>query len=167
MSRSSASDAEHSAGWHLRGDVAYSPVIESLDSLQFQRDGLDVPGYDEWYVFQGMRDLGQVFDGNYFDFRPDCGQIMVFVNSPAFVLHHPNPYLPGILEIFWNQLILIEPETFIADGDDHFTLVSKDVTLVDQFQKRLAADSMDHRCFGRAHQDPIRVLTDWHLDPAP
>jgi hypothetical protein len=40
-------DGEAEMGWELRGDVAYSPLIESVGSLKFQRDGLEFPGYDE------------------------------------------------------------------------------------------------------------------------
>ncbi len=119
------SDEETELGWELRGDVAYSPIIESTDSLKFQRDGLEFPGYDEWYVFETRRNLGRVYQGNYFEFQPARGEILVFVNSPAFVLHDPEPYMPGILDIFWNQLEIIEPETFIADGQDCLTLVSR------------------------------------------
>jgi hypothetical protein len=133
------SETERSSGWSLRGDVAYSPLVTSVDSLQFQRDGLDGPGYDEWYVFQGPRDLGRVFQGNPFEFQPGCGQILVFVNTPAFVLHDPAPYMPDILDIFWNQLALLQPETFIADGRDFLTLVSKNEALVQHAHERLAA----------------------------
>jgi hypothetical protein len=52
-------------------------------------------------------DLGQIFLGNFFDFHPDDGQLMVFVNTFAFVLHDPAPYVPGILDTFWKQLLRI------------------------------------------------------------
>ncbi len=133
------SETESSAGWRSRDDIAYSPLVESVDSLQFQRDGLDSPGYDEWYVLEAPRDLGRVFHGNYFEFQPGCGQIMVFVNTFAFVLHDPDPYMPGILDIFWNQLELVQPETFIADGRDCLTLVSKNEALIDNTQERLTS----------------------------
>lgn len=55
---------------------------------------------------------------------------MEFVSMPAFVLHDPDPYLPGILDLFWNQLMRIQPETFIADGRNCLTLVSINEKLI-------------------------------------
>jgi hypothetical protein len=133
------SEGDTATGWDLRGDIAYSPLITSVDSLEFQRDGLEFPGYDEWYVFETPRGIGRVFRGNYFEFQPGRGEILVFVNSPAFVLNDPEPYMPGILDIFWNQLKMIQPETFIADGGECLTLVSKKQGLLDNFQQRLSA----------------------------
>jgi hypothetical protein len=131
------SDEESEAGWRSIGDVAYSPRIDSIDTLRFQRDGPQCPGYDEWYVFETPRELGPVFHGNYFDFQPDSGRVLVFVNTFAFVLHDEQPYLPGILDVFWKQLKLIEPETFIADGRDCLTLVTRNELLLENFQSRL------------------------------
>jgi hypothetical protein len=116
---------ERLAGWHLRGEIAYSPRVASVQSLQFQRDGIDSPGYDEWYVFEVPHDLGQVFRGNPFEFQSGCGEILVFVNTLAFALHDPDSDVREILDLFWNQLMLIEPETFIADGRDCLALLSK------------------------------------------
>jgi hypothetical protein len=131
------SETERSAGWSLRGDIAYSPLVLSVDSLEFQRDGPDSPGYDEWYVFEGPRDLGRLFHGNFFEFQPGCGQVTVFVNMmSAFALHNPEPC---ILDFFWNQLALLQPETFIADGTDCLTLVSKNEALVQHAHERLSA----------------------------
>jgi hypothetical protein len=36
----------------------------------------------------------------------------------------------GILDLFWNQLMRIQPETFIADGRDCLTLVSINEKLI-------------------------------------
>lgn len=133
------SEEQVSAGWDRVGDVAYSPLITSLAPLRYQDDGPGYPGYDEWYVFPERRELGEVFRGNFFDFQPGGTQILVFVNMFAFVLHDPAPYMPGILDVFWNQLILIRPETFIADGRDCLTLVSTNEDLILNFQQRLVA----------------------------
>ena len=64
---------------------------------------------------------------------------MVFVNSPAFLLHGPNPYMPGILDIFWNQLLQVQPLTFIADGQECLTIVSRDRALIQIAEERLTA----------------------------
>jgi hypothetical protein len=86
---------ERNAGWTTQGDIAYSPLIESLSGLQYQRDGLDAPGYDEWYVLETPRELARaIFHGNLFDFQPSSTHLLVFVNTFAFVLHDPNPTSP-------------------------------------------------------------------------
>ena len=133
------SEEEISAGWLLTGDVAYSPLIISADTLKFQRDGLESPGYDEWYVLPKQRELGEVFHGEFFEFQPGGGQILAFVNILDFVLHDPTPSMPGILDIFWSQLISIAPETFIADGHDCLTVVSRNEELIRSLHERIAA----------------------------
>jgi len=60
---------ECDSGWQSRGDIVYSPLIESIDRLLCQRDGPDCPCYDEWYVFDTPRDLGQIVHGNIFEFN--------------------------------------------------------------------------------------------------
>jgi len=132
------SQTEVAAGWCLRGGIAYSPRITDITSLGFQRDGLDSPGYDEWYVFEtAPPDLGHRYKGDYFKFKLGMGDVMTFESRPAFVLHDPNPYMPGILDLFWNQLLEIRPKTYIADGEDHLTIVSKDWKLIDTAGQRL------------------------------
>ena len=129
---------ECNAGWTTQGDIAYSPLIESLDGLQFQRDGLGAPGYDEWYVLETPRELARaVFHGNLFEFQPSSAHLLVFVNTFAFVLHDPAPFIPGILELFWKQMDRVQPESYIADGRDCFTIVSKHRWLVDVVDQRL------------------------------
>jgi hypothetical protein len=64
---------------------------------------------------------------------------MVFVNSPAFLLHEPNPYMPGILDRFWSQMQQLQPATFLADGRDCITLVSRDHALIQIAAERLTA----------------------------
>ena len=67
---------EQEAGWQSCGDVAYSPLIQSIEGLQYQDDGLDEPGYDEWYVFNAPRDLGRWMRGNPYEFEFAPGQLM-------------------------------------------------------------------------------------------
>jgi hypothetical protein len=135
-------EEEADAGWQLTGDVAYSPLVTSVGTLRFQRDGLEFPGYDEWYVFDARPSkLGQVFHGNPFEFQAGNGEILVFVNMFAFALHDDDPGMQGIVDIFWNQLKTFEAETFIADGRDCLTLLSKSWSLIDRFQERLVNSS--------------------------
>ena len=97
------------------------------------------PGYDEWYVFESPQELGRLFHGNFFEFHSRRGEILVFVNSPAFVLHDPEPYMPGMLDLFWDPIEEIEPQSFVADGQAYLTLVTKNQKLTDRVQEGLSA----------------------------
>jgi len=97
------------AGWQSRGGIAYSPKVESVDKLPH-----DV--YDEWYVFNAPRDLGHLYQGNIFETSMKAGQVAAFVNyGPGFSLKHSEAN--DLTDLFWSQLELIRPETFISDGD--------------------------------------------------
>ncbi|MDQ1407186.1 MAG: hypothetical protein QOG55_2815 [Acidobacteriaceae bacterium] len=50
------------AGWESRGGIAYSPEIESVEKLPHDL-------YDEWYLFEFPRELGNLFQGNVFETR--------------------------------------------------------------------------------------------------
>jgi hypothetical protein len=128
---------ERDAGWERRGEIAYSPRIESIDGLKFQRDGDDCPGFDEWYVFASHRDLGQIFHGNFFDSEPAPRRLLVFVNILGFVLHSTAPEAPELVDLFWKQMEWVQPESYIADGQDCFTIVSRNSTLLDRVHERL------------------------------
>lgn len=97
------------AGWQSRGDIAYSPKVESVDKLPH-----DV--FDEWYVFEAPRDLGHLYKGNIFETSMKAGQVVDFVNfGPGFSLK--NSEAKDLTDLFWLQLELIRPEAFISDGD--------------------------------------------------
>jgi hypothetical protein len=136
-------------GWVLEGDIAYSPRITTVERLKFQRDSLDGPGYDEWYVLlEPPSRLGRVYHGDYFKFRRGSGDVMVFVNWSQFVLHDANPSLPGILDLFWDQLLDIQPHVFIADCEECLTLVSKDRALIRTAEERLTAPGTEDNTLG-------------------
>lgn len=132
------SDAERAGGWQSRQDIAYSPTIHSVAEIPHQRDGPDAPGFDEFYVFETSFDLGERSDGNLFleDYAPLPGRTVIFVNWGAFVLHDPNPN--AIVELFWPQLERLQPESYIADGQECLTFVSRRVQLVECLHERLA-----------------------------
>lgn len=95
------------AGWESRGGIAYSPKIESVEKLPYDL-------YDEWYLFKSPRDLGNLFQGNVFETSLQDGQVASFVNFGGFSLHSPE--MKDLADLFWLQLGLIQPESFIADG---------------------------------------------------
>jgi hypothetical protein len=118
----SLNDAEKAAGWESRGNIAYSPRIQSVETLPVRG------GYDEWYLFGAPVDFGQVGIGNVFEAPLLPGQVEVFVNfGDGFGLHRPEEQSLAIL--FWRQLEWIRPESYIADGDHFLTFVSSDASL--------------------------------------
>jgi hypothetical protein len=53
----SLTEKREALGWQYRAEVAYSPPIQSVDELYYQRDG--VPGFDEVPLRQADRDIGR------------------------------------------------------------------------------------------------------------
>ena len=96
-------DDERRSGWTSRDGIAYSPRIA---------DPRDIPhdGFDEWYVFRGPASLE----------NPE-----VFVNYGGFGLQAPvrpgdqrHDWLAACQERFWTQLTRLQPETYLAEGDN-------------------------------------------------
>jgi len=112
---------EKSSGWKSRNGIAYSPEVWSPhESLPHGECG----GFDEWYVFENPTDLGAVVHGNVFEGSLAVGQVRVFVNFGTFGLHAVN----DLVERFWDQLPLIRPESYVADGDYlNFVSRNKDI----------------------------------------
>jgi hypothetical protein len=98
---------ETKAGWQSRAGIAYSPKVEAVEKLPHDL-------YDEWYVFNSPRDLGNLFEGNVFEASMQPGQVAAFVNFGGFSLHSAD--MKDLADLFWLQLKLIQPESFIADG---------------------------------------------------
>jgi hypothetical protein len=109
-----------SVGWDSRNKIAYSPKIQSIEALP--RDG-----YDEWCVSESPMDLGQVFEGNPFEAALKPGLVQVFVNFGGFPMHDPS--MRDLVELFWTQLEWINPESYVADGNDYLTFVTRNKEL--------------------------------------
>ena len=60
---------------------------------------------------------------------------MVFVNYPAFVLHDPSERT--LADMFWKQLDWVETESYVADGRDYLTFVTRNAGLLDTVYQRL------------------------------
>src|ERR1017187_1005511 len=115
----SPSTEEKLAGWESRLGIAYSPLVQSVETLP--RDG-----WDEWYVFRQSVDLGvSRLGSNIFDPPLQPGGVGVFVNY-CLPLHRPE--MKGLIDPFWQQLDWIQPESYIADND-YLTFVSRDENL--------------------------------------
>jgi hypothetical protein len=101
-------EKETAAGWENRGRIAYSPKVHSV---------ADVPreGWDEWYIFQSPTYLGTShLQENVFEVHQQPGQLNVFVNY-CLALHQPD--MKHLIDLFWQQLEWIRPESYVADND--------------------------------------------------
>jgi hypothetical protein len=126
------SEQELQAGWETRNGIAYSPRITDGSQLQFQVNGPEVVGFDEWYVFDEPRDVGARFTGDPFLEPPDKGRVFVFVNFFAFRLNTEDPSTDFVRDWFWQQVAWMQPRAYLADGRDCFFLVTKDGDLVER-----------------------------------
>jgi hypothetical protein len=106
-------------GWESRQGIAYSPLVQSVETLPRA-------GWDEWYVFGDPVDLGVSRRGtNIFDPPVQRGEVADFVNY-AFALHPPERR--SLADVFWQQLDWIQPESYLADND-YLTFVTRDESL--------------------------------------
>lgn len=111
------SEEEKSIGWQCRNEIAYSPQVQLPDQLPHG-------GFDEWYIFDSPKELGQLWRGNVFETPRATGHIAAFVNFGDFAPH--NPEVQALLSLFWDQLERIQPESYIADGNLFLTFASRD-----------------------------------------
>jgi|SRR5215469_10701007 len=102
-------EKEKAAGWESRGGIAYSPKIQ--DAKEIPHDG-----WDEWYIFDNPTDLGTShLEENIFEVPQQLGHVSVFVNY-GFALHPPERS-KGLVDLFWQQLARIGPESHVADNE--------------------------------------------------
>jgi hypothetical protein len=93
-------------------------------------------GFDEWYIFDSPKELGQVWQGNVFEAPSTSDYISVFVNFGDFAPH--NPEVEALVNLFWKQLDQIQPESFVADGNQFLTFASRDQQLFAEACQALA-----------------------------
>ena len=124
---------QRSSGWESIQNIAYSPLISSVNELPHC-------GFDEWYVLDELRNLGQACNGNVFesDLKPE--QIWVFVNYFGFALD--DPQMRGLVDLFWKQLDLIQPESYVADGSRCLSFVTRRKELFTAVREALAAEPL-------------------------
>jgi len=129
-------DAEIRAGWQSRNEIAYSPRIQSAEDCRTERSPGGCAGFNEWYVFEGPCDLGQIWHGNVFESSMAPGQVSTFVNFFGFALQ--NPKMSSLTTLFWKQLDWIQPACYVADGDVLLTFVSRNEGLFDAVRHALS-----------------------------
>jgi hypothetical protein len=125
---------EERTGWRSQGGVAYSPQVRSVETLPHG-------GFDEWYIFDSPKELGQVWQGNDFEMPSTLDYISVFVNFGDFAPH--NADVEALVALFWKQLDRIQPESYLADGNQVLTFASRDQQLFADVCKALAAPRAD------------------------
>jgi hypothetical protein len=132
---------QFTAGWEIRRGIGYSPRLACIDDVPHQIDGRNAPGYDEFYTFEAPCDLGERSEGNMFleQFAPAPGRTVVFVQWMSFVLHSPDSAVQTLVDLFWPQLLRLEPESYIADGTECLTFVSRNKELFDLVHDRLTS----------------------------
>jgi len=111
-------DEQKAEGWETRNGIAYSPRIDATGKK------LPTGGFDEWYVFSSRVDLGQLRRDNPFEATLTPGHVWAFVNYGGFALYDHN--VESLISAFWKQFDWIEPESYVADGYDLLTFVSRD-----------------------------------------
>jgi hypothetical protein len=113
-----------------------------MADLFCQRDGPDEPGFDEWYLFTDQtHDLGEEIEGNPWEPEnaPRRGRRLVFVTYISFSLHDSGA--SGALpEWFWNQMAWINPESYVSDGMDCLTFLSREESTFELVLRRLRGD---------------------------
>ncbi len=100
-------EPETVSGWTKHNELTLSPVICSVKQIPFDQ-------YDEWYVFESPR----IFE----DYE-------VFVNYGGFSVHQES--FTDVADRFWQQLFLIQPETYLSEGDN-LLCVTKNTVLYNQ-----------------------------------
>jgi hypothetical protein len=131
---------QEAAGWEMRGGIAYSPRLRSVDDVFYQRDGHDVPGFDEWYFFQELPNLGKLQEGNPFEqaTAPRSGRPKVYVGMPSATVSDNRSDFEFIRRMFWDQIGWIQPESYVADSGDFLTFVTRNQDLFELVLERLS-----------------------------
>ncbi len=101
-------EEEVAAGWDSRSKIAYSPRIESIESIARE-------GWDEWYIFDSLTDLGiSHLAENIFEVPQEHGHVSVLVNY-CLALHSSE--MKELASLFWQQMDRIRPESYVGDND--------------------------------------------------
>ncbi len=110
-------------GWKVVGEIMVSPPLSDTVTIPYEQ-------YDEWYISKDEltfpRDLERYV--NYGGFRLYVENNDSRNIEPTWERNNGDHMRPH-QEAFWKQLLLINPETFVAIGDNEI-VVSKDEQLI-------------------------------------
>jgi hypothetical protein len=128
---------ELAAGWESRSGIAYRPRVEKVETLPRE-------GWDEWYVFDDLVDLGGMAarESNPFEASLSPGEVYAFVNYNNLGLHLPDER--GIAPYFWKQFAWIRPRPYISESGDYLVVISSDRKLFATAREALKA--LDSSC---------------------
>lgn len=70
-------------------------------------------------------------------FAPAPGRTVIFVSYLSFVLHSPDSVVQTLVDCFWPQLQRLKHESYIADGNECLTFISRNNELFDVVHNRL------------------------------
>jgi hypothetical protein len=105
------SEDEVRRGWELKRGLAYSPKVLRADDLPHDQ-------FDEWFVFSSRKEIDP----------PE-----VFVNYGGFRLRYYTADIEthSLLERFWRQMEILQPESYLAEGD-FLILVTRNISLYEE-----------------------------------
>jgi len=107
------SDEEINQGWSADGEIMFSPPLTNKVVIPYEQ-------YDEWYLSNTKLSFPNGFDR--------------FVNYSGFNLSAESGFNPELQAQFWEQLVKINPETYVAIGDNDI-VVSKNEALIKYISK--------------------------------
>lgn len=122
-------------GWKAAGNIAYSPRLGSVNELPVDCCGADSGGYDEWYVFEAQRQLGELCRENVFTTEVAPGTVFAFINFFGF--RPSDPEMQAITELFWKQMAWMQPESCIGDGQQCLVFATRNKALFAAVRKAL------------------------------
>ena len=108
-------------------------------------EGPDTAGFDEWWTFNQPHDLGEVIRNEpprTDESRAKPHRIIAFVNNyfaPDSSGGDPKNVLS---EMFWSQLETHQPESYISDGSQVVTFVSRNRQLFHVVHSLFTSDSV-------------------------
>jgi len=125
-------------GWREIGGLAYSPLIESVASLPANCCCRDCCCPDEWYLFDSRPEfLGSICEGNPFETEIKRGN---FIRIATFCnFRFSEPEMKAIVDMFWEQIHWVRPESYVADCDSCLIFATRDRALFNAVRERLCS----------------------------
>lgn len=130
-------ERDNLTGWESRRGIAYSRQIQTVADLPDCAMMEPPELYQEWYVFETPADLGEMIFGDIFATPPAPGRTMNFINYGGFHLHEPEQRV--ITDPFWKQLGILQPESYLAEGQEYFTFVTRNGSIFECAVKAVKA----------------------------
>jgi hypothetical protein len=132
------SEADLSNGWTSQGQIAYSPLIASTDTIPSGAISRDCCGrrFNEWFVFDDKAEsLGAICHANFFETELVRGNVFAFVNACLRLSGGP---FEAIATLFWKQMEWIRPAYYVSNGIECLIFTTKQVELFTQVKHQLA-----------------------------